>query len=51
MLKVLFDEDFRRSIFQGGQRRGPDFDLLRVQDSEVAGKLDPEVLEFAAREN
>lgn len=49
MLRLLADEDFNNDILRGVTRRKPDIDLLRVQDTVVAGQPDAAVLEFAAQ--
>ena len=50
MLRLLTDEDFNGRIVRGLRRRMPELDLVRVQDTEVSGDEDPEVLEWAAAE-
>jgi hypothetical protein len=44
MLKLLADEDFNNDILRGVKRRNPDIDILRVQDTQVAGQPDTAVL-------
>ncbi|SRR6266704_198698 len=51
MLRLAFDENFNNDVLRGVLRRKPDLDIVRIQDSEVAGADDPAVLEWAAREN
>jgi predicted nuclease of predicted toxin-antitoxin system len=52
MFRLLADEDFNNRILRGLQRREPGIDIVRVQDvEELAGHPDPDVLEWAAREN
>jgi len=46
-VKFLTDEDFDNRILRGLLRRLPDLDIVRVQDTEVANKADPDVLEWA----
>ena len=50
-IRFLADEDFDNRIFRGLLRRLPHLDLVRVQDTEVAGGDDPMVLQWAAVEN
>ena len=44
----LADENFNNQILRGLLRRVPDTDITRVQDTELAGKPDQDVLEWAA---
>lgn len=48
MLRLIADEDFNRRIVRGLRRRMPELDIVRVQDTELSGADDPEVLEWAA---
>lgn len=50
-MKFLTDEDFDNRILRGLLRRLPNLDIVRVQDTEVANKSDPEVLEWADKDN
>ena len=50
-MKFLTDEDFDNRIFRGLLRRLPNLDIIRVQETEVASRSDPDVLEWAAFEN
>jgi hypothetical protein len=43
MIRFLADEDFDNRIVRGLQRRLPDLDLVRVQDTEVASGNDATV--------
>jgi hypothetical protein len=47
-MRFLADENFNNQILRGLLRRVPDADITRVQDTELAGKPDPDVLEWAA---
>jgi len=48
-VRLLLDEDFNNDILRGLLRRNPDIDICRVQDiPEIAGAVDPDVLEWAA---
>lgn len=49
-MKFLADENFDNRIVRGLLRRRPDFDIIRVQDLEIAGADDPTVLAWAAQE-
>lgn len=48
--RFLADEDLRFEIVLAVRRLEPLVEIPRVQDMGLAGRLDPEVLEFAARE-
>ena len=50
MLRLAADENFDGRIVRGLLRVLPDLDLVRVQDTPIAGADDEEVLEWAARE-
>lgn len=50
MLRLAADENFDGRIVRGLLRALPDLDLVRVQDTPLAGALDEDVLEWAARE-
>lgn len=49
-MRFLADENFDNRILRGVLRENPDVDIVRVQDTEIAGADDPTVLEWAARE-
>lgn len=51
MLRLLADENFDGRILRALQRQIPDLDVLRVQDTPLYGAEDPELLEWAAKEN
>ncbi|MEQ1604556.1 MAG: DUF5615 family PIN-like protein [Pyrinomonadaceae bacterium] len=51
MIRFLADEDFSGPILAGVKRRLPDLDIIRVWDTRVRERPDPEVLEFAASED
>src|SRR5437867_3448566 len=51
MLRLAADENFTGAIIRGVFRRSPEVDLVRVQDVDLAGAVDPVVLEWAARED
>ena len=50
MLRLAADENFDGRIVRGLLRVLPDLDLVRVQDTSIAGADDGAVLEWAARE-
>lgn len=47
-MRFLADENFNNEILRGLQRRIPDADITRAQDTELAGKPDPQLLAWAA---
>ena len=51
MLRLLTDENFDNDILRGLIRGKPDLDVVRVQDVELSGEVDPIILEWAANEN
>ena len=51
MLRLLTDENFDNDIVRGALRRTTQVDLVRVQDVGLAGKDDPDILEWAAQEH
>lgn len=48
MLRLLADENFHGAILGGLRRRFPTVDLVRVQDTTIAGSDDAAVLAWAA---
>jgi hypothetical protein len=50
MLKLAADENFDNRIIQGLLRRNAALDIVRIQDTDLAGADDPTVLAWAARE-
>jgi hypothetical protein len=50
-MRFATDENFNNDILRGLQRRSPDIDFVRIQDTDIAGADDPLVLEWAANEN
>jgi hypothetical protein len=50
MLRLAADENFHNHILRGLRRHRPGLDVVRVQDTELYGKDDPAVLEWAADE-
>ncbi|MBP6787457.1 MAG: DUF5615 family PIN-like protein [Candidatus Promineofilum sp.] len=51
MIKFLADEDFNNRILRGLLRRQPGLDILRIQDTSLAGTPDSVVLEWAAQQD
>ncbi len=51
MLLLVADENFNNDILRGLLRRDPSLDIVRIQDVGLTHAPDPEVLEWAAREN
>ena len=49
MLRLAADENFNNDIVRGLLRRKADLDIVRIQDTEVAGADDPSVLEWVAQ--
>jgi predicted nuclease of predicted toxin-antitoxin system len=49
MVRILTDNDFNGKIVRGLLRKRPGFDLVRVQDEGLADTPDPDLLEWAAR--
>lgn len=49
MLRLLSDENFNGDILRGVLLRRPSLDVIRVQDTRVAGADDPTVLDWAAK--
>jgi hypothetical protein len=50
-MRFLADENLNNDIVRGIIRRNAQIDIVRVQDVELSGAADPDVLEWAAREN
>ncbi len=51
MLRYAADENFNNDILRGLRRRDAALDVVRVQDVELSGAIDPVVLEWAVQEN
>ena len=51
MVRFLADENFNNDIMRGVLRRNAEIDIVRIQDIGLTGIEDPEVLEWAAKEN
>lgn len=47
----MADENFNNDILRGLLRRDPSLDILRIQDVGLTHAPDPDVLEWAAKEN
>ena len=50
MLRFAADENFNNDIVRGLRRRKTNLDIVRVQEAGLSGAVDPDVLEWAARE-
>lgn len=50
MIALAFDENFNNDVLRGLLRRNPTLDLVRVQDTGLAGQDDAAVLAWAAAE-
>lgn len=50
-MRFLADENFDNRILEGVRRDNPDFDVIRVQDTEIYQADDPSVLAWAAKEH
>jgi hypothetical protein len=50
-MRFLADENLDNDILRGVQAKVADFDLIRVQDTEIYRADDPTVLAWAANEN
>jgi hypothetical protein len=48
MIRFLADENFNNEILRGVQRRVPDAEITRIQDTELAEQPDTVILEWAA---
>jgi predicted nuclease of predicted toxin-antitoxin system len=48
MLRLLADENFNGEIVRGLLLRQADLDIVRVQETELVGADDPEILAWAA---
>jgi hypothetical protein len=51
MPKFAADENFNGLVLRGLQRERPELDIVRIQDTAVAGKEDPIVLEWTAQQD
>ncbi len=51
MLRLLADENFNGDIVRGLTLRQPKLDIVRVQDMNLTGANDPEVLLWATENN
>ncbi len=50
MLRLLTDENFNGRVLRGLRRKMPELDVVRIQDTELAGAGDPEILAWAAEQ-
>lgn len=51
MIRYLADENFNNQIIRGVQRRLASVVFVRVQDTNLFGHSDPQVLTYATQEN
>lgn len=51
MIRFAADENFNGAILKGLQRRVPDVDVVRIQDTEICEQSDEVVLEWAYQHN
>ena len=51
MLPLAADENFNHDVVRAVRRCVPDIDFLTVQEAGLAGKEDPVILEWVARED
>lgn len=49
-MRFLADENFNGKVLSGLQKALPDLDIVRAQDTDMAGSPDPVLLEWAAQE-
>jgi hypothetical protein len=49
-VRCLADENFNGDILRTVRHRRPEIDIVRVQDVGLSGAPDPQILEWAARE-
>lgn len=50
MIRFVADEDFDNRILRGLLRRYQDIDIVRIQDTHLAGAGDPDILTWAFEE-
>ena len=51
MLRLLTDQNFNGRVLRGLRRRLAELDLVRAFDAGLAGSADPDLLEWAAKED
>ena len=51
MMRFVADENFNGKVFRGLQQLIPDLDIIRVQDTEMFGASDPDLLAWSAEQN
>ena len=51
MLRFVADENFNNDVVNGVRQHSSKIDIVRVQDGDLAGARDPEILAWAAEEN
>ena len=50
-MRFLADENFDNKILRGVLRENPEFNIVRVQDTEIYGADDPSVFAWATKED
>jgi uncharacterized protein DUF5615 len=51
MLRLAADENLNNDIVRGLVRRRPDLDIVRIQDANLSGEIDPLILQWCADNN
>ncbi len=51
MLRLAADENLNNDIVRGLVRRRPDLDIVRIQDANLSGQIDPLILQWCADNN
>jgi len=51
MIRLVADENFNGDIVRQLQKRNPQIDVMRVQDTPLAGAPDPIMLEWVAQQD
>lgn len=51
MLRLAADENLNNDIVRALVRRRPDLDIVRIQDANLSGEIDPLILQWCAGNN
>jgi hypothetical protein len=51
MLRLAADENLNNDIVRALVRRRPDLDIVRIQDANLSGEIDPLILQWCADNN
>ena len=51
MFRYLADQNFNGKIVRGALLQNANLEIVRIQETEIDGAKDPEVLSWAAKEN